>query len=188
VDVLKEHVRQNPDVSVLAYLDLFDLYHRLNKRREYEDLIAKFTEQFSVEVPKFEEYGTARVKQLEDYPTAMNRIMDLWPQEQAMDVIAQYIFTKPEQGRAVFTLEAYRELLMLYAILRDEHEGGVSDQLYHSAAGAKAVQSEVEPLDFWATSDSTKLEPRQVADIYKPKASNKIGLDIDLSDSDKAQK
>jgi pilus assembly protein FimV len=188
VDVLKEHVRQNPDVSVLAYLDLFALYHRLNKRREYEDLIAKFTDQFSVEVPKFEEYGTAAVKQLEDYPDALNRIMDLWPHEQAMDVIAQYIFTKPAQGQAFFTLEAYRELLMLYVILRDEREGGVSDQLYHSPASAKAAQAEVEPLDFWATTDTEKLEPKQVADIYKPKSSHKIGLDIDLSGSDKSKK
>lgn len=187
VDVLKDHVRQNPEGSALSYLDLFALYHRLNRKKDYEELTAKFNEQFSVEVPPFEEFGTATVKHLDDYPSAMDSIAGLWPDEEAMDVIAELIFTKPKEDQVAFSLEAYRELLMLYAILRDVREGLVSDEPFHSAAvESEDFKPDEQPLDFWADVDENAIDNRQVSDLYKPKASNKLGLDIDLSKNDKA--
>lgn len=185
VDVLKEHVRQNPDVSALAYLDLFSLLHKLGRRKDYDELTAKFNEQFSVEVPKFDEYGSASVKHLDDYEPAMDSIAGLWPDEEAMDVIAELIFRKPKEGQTPFSLEAYRELLMLYAILRDVREGVVSGEPFHSP-GAQALDvPAAEPLDFWATTDEKSAPGKQVKDLYHPKASNNLGLDIDLSKNQK---
>jgi hypothetical protein len=185
VDVLKDHVRQNPDVSALAYLDLFSLLHKLGRRKDYDELTAKFNEQFSVEVPKFDEYGSASVKHLDDYGPAMDSIAGLWPDEEAMDVIAELIFRKPKEGQTPFSLEAYRELLMLYAILRDVREGVVSGEPFHSP-GAQALDvPAAEPLDFWATTDEKSVPGKQVKDLYHPKASNNLGVDIDLSKNQK---
>jgi hypothetical protein len=69
--------------------------------------------------------------------------------------------------------------------LRDVREGVVSGEPFRSPGAHALDDSETEPLDFWATTDEKSVPGKQVKDLYHPKASNNLGLDIDLSKNQK---
>jgi hypothetical protein len=216
IDVLKQHIADNPDSSAIAYLDLFSLFYRLKRRDEYEELIEQFNQHFNAQVPPFEEYASGAARHLEDYPEALSRIQALWPSAKTMDVIAESIFKKPhDDGSEAMSLYAYQELLMLYAILKDIN--GLADagfDQFDTGLDFKSVVSleekniqaatfentKIKPLqtkkevkgeqDYWASADAfpplehSAQSPKVKPDLYTPKPSKKIGLDIDLSQSD----
>ena len=116
--VLKNHISENLDkISAVAYLDLFDLYHILGKREDYNNLRDEFNRVYSSQIPEFNEYKTISVG-LEMYPMTMSRIELLWPRQEVLSVIEKSIFEKPMSPKTSFTLEAYRDLLLLYAIAK----------------------------------------------------------------------
>src|SRR5690606_37670261 len=82
-------------------------------------LRAEFNEVFNAGAPPFEQYSTHR-RGLESYETAFSRIQALWPQPKVLDLIERSIFRDNQvDGDEVFDLQAYRELLLLYAIAKD---------------------------------------------------------------------
>ena len=97
--------------ALLAYLDLFKLYHRLGRRDEYEGLRDEFNRVFNAGAPPFERYAD-KGRGLDAYETAMGRIQALWPQPRVLDLIERSIFRDAEEGETeVFDLEAYRDRL-----------------------------------------------------------------------------
>ena len=184
IGVLKNHINESQEPSALAYLDLFKLYHKLDRRADYDKLRVEFNQKFNAGAPPFDQYSDAS-QGLESYETAFGRIQALWPQPRVLDVIENSIFRDASDGEAeVFDLEAYRELLLLHAIAKDviKRESGVgSSDFQHTSirplkavgprdaavaggvGGAAAVGDRVtQPLD----------------DI--PHASPRLGLDVDL--------
>ena len=181
IAVLKNHISENSDkVSSVAYLDLFDLYHILGKRDNYNALRGEFNRIYNTHVPEFDEYKTISVG-LEMYPIAMSRIESLWPRQEVLSVIERSIFEKPESPRSSFTLEAYRDLLLLYAIAKkiiDETQDYLKSSIQHS----KTSDSSLRKNNFHKTA-ATPLSTEQ----------SKISMtavDIDLSQiaSDKPDK
>lgn len=73
VDVLRHHIMDNVETSALIYLDLFDLYHSLGRRDDYDALRTDFNKTFNAKVPAFDEY-TTDTHDLEFYTTALSRI------------------------------------------------------------------------------------------------------------------
>ena len=189
VEVLRHHIAENEDTSALAYLDLFDLYHTLGKREEYEALRSEFNPQFNAQVPPFDDY-TADTQGLEFYTTALSRIESLWPTPRVLDVIEESIFRKSNSGEEAFSLAAYRELLLLHAIAK-------------KVVTKPIAATEPAPVEFLhADFDNTRLEPLSVEmrssptssvptttfditelDLTRPPASPRLGLDIDLTDA-----
>ena len=175
IGVLKAHIAESQEPSALAYLDLFKLYHQLNRRDEYDRLRAEFNHQFNAGAPPFDQYSDLS-RGLESYETAFGRIQALWPEPRVLDVSENSIFRYASDGDEVFDLEAYRELLLLHAIAKDvikRDAGGDSSDFQHTAirplkaaaagaAGATASERNTQPLD----------------DI--PHASPRLGLDVDL--------
>ncbi|RYG13956.1 MAG: hypothetical protein EON92_03885, partial [Burkholderiales bacterium] len=119
IEVLKNHISDNVETSALAYLDLLKIYHSLERRADYDLLRADFNRVFNAQVPLFDSYSDAS-NGLESYQTAMSRIEALWPSAKVLEIIEESIFRKPGTGDGeAFDLEAYRELLLLYAIAKD---------------------------------------------------------------------
>jgi hypothetical protein len=121
IDILQNHISDNVETSALAYLDLFDIYHKIGQRAEFAELRDEFNRVFNAQVPEFDQYGI-NSRGLEDYVPALERIQALWPNAKVLEVIEESIFRKPDLDNQPFDLLAYRELMLLYAIAKDVSE------------------------------------------------------------------
>ena len=209
IEVLKNHISDNVETSALAYLDLLKIYHSLSRRDEYDQLRDDFNKVFNAQVPVFDAYSD-KSSGLEAYHNALARIESLWPSPKVLEIIEESIFRKPGSGDGeAFGLEAYRELLLLYAMAMDvvERGGNVMDfdmsGLSQPPAGMDSQpptgfsNTSIQPLsaslEMARRSDSGRDsvgnslgtaddEDSPLPDIAMPRPSPRLGLDIDLSE------
>lgn len=177
IGVLEAHVHDQVDTSALAWLDLLDLYHSLDKRADYERLRGEFRERFMAQVPDFDHFGQAG-DSLEDYGRAVDRIVALWPSRKVLDVIAESISRQPGQPDAEpFSLEAYRELVLLYHVARDVAPAPVVPR---EGLATGFPHTSLQPLNAPERSAPEPLTEKEKLMI--PPASARLGLDIDLGE------
>jgi hypothetical protein len=120
IEVLRSHIEESEETSALVYLDLLKLYHQLNEKLEFEAFRQEFNAKFNAEMPEFDYYSAAATGDgLQAYSLAMSRIVALWPSAKVLTVIEESMFRQPDSQTATFDLEAYRELLLLYAMIKD---------------------------------------------------------------------
>jgi hypothetical protein len=183
IKVLCEHIAESQVPSALTYLDLLKIYHRLGREDEYERLRADFNGLFNAGAPAFERFSDEG-RGLEHYEHALGRIQALWLDPRVLDVIEQSIFRAADGPEAeVFDLEAYRELLLLYAMAKEMIE-------------RKAVDGE-SPRDFESTrvqalaATARRGAARSIDSVFggntmpmdqQPPASPNLGLDVNLDD------
>lgn len=188
IEVLRNHIADNVETSAVAYLDLFDLYHQLGRSEEYEALSDDFSRMFNAQVPVFDSYKAA-TQGLEYYEAALSRIVALWPMPKVLEVIEESIFRKPDSNSVVFSLAAYRELLLLHAIAKKVVEPSDPRKTAARNAVAKSTPSAyahttIQPLSAHLQ-DLPKLhalgQGEKVVDPTRPPASRHLGLDIDLN-------
>lgn len=130
IEVLRHHIESTPDTSPLVYLDLLSILHQINLPDEYESLRSEVSQKFAVDVPAFDRFGEAS-EGLEKYGRALSRIQALWPGPRVLELLEESIFRTPGSQAAsadeAFDLEAYRELLMLYALAKELSRDGGGD-------------------------------------------------------------
>ena len=203
VEVLQHHISDNVETSALAYLDLFDLYHRLNRKDEYEVLRKDFNKVFNAQVPEFEGYS-ADEQGLEAYPAALSRIEALWPTAKALELIEESIFRKPGESGDSFNLAAYRELLFLYSVAKEivDRPPGEMDfdlDVVAPPLGIASFDAKPEMTRFATTNiqpllaDGRDSQSQSLPDLPSlidpgsdptlPPASPRLGLDVDLTDA-----
>ena len=117
IRILRTHISESVEPSPIFYLDLFKIFHKLNRQDDYAALREEFNQVFNAEAPPFAEF-TVQGQGLEAFPVALAAITAQWPAPQVLDVIEQYLFRSPGQAD-VFDLDAYRELLMLYGVAKE---------------------------------------------------------------------
>lgn len=167
INVLRNHiVGDKAHISALAYIDLFNLYHQLDRRDDYETLRQDFNGLFNAQVPPFDLYETSGPG-LEANQEILQAIINAWTLPEVPELIESHIFCQPGSDVHVFSLEAYRELLLLYAIAKDSE---LDASPVHAPVPVKA---QVKPV-----TQNAELLPTQTM----PKASPRMGLDIDLSE------
>ena len=198
VDVLRGHIASNSHTSPLVYMDLFDLYHQLDRQTDYEALRTNFNQLFTGNIPEFGLYALSSTG-LEAYPVAMARIVALWPSPKVIEVIEESILRKPVASSETFDLEAYRELLLLYAIAREivqVEDSKDFDVLRFDCPGLQELPdlpdtspaeraarisgfslTSIQPL-----SASTGLNTTQDSDMLLPPQSPRLALDVNLDD------
>ena len=188
IEVLRNHIADNVETSAVAYLDLFDLYHQLGRKIDYEVLSEDFSRSFNAQVPMFDSYkGTTQ--SLEAYEAVLSRIVALWPTPKVLEVIEESIFRKPDSKSEVFSLAAYRELLLLHAIAKKVVEpvavrkpNARNEAVEHRPSAYASTTTQ--PL-FAHLQDLPKLygfgPADKKADPTRPQASRHLGLDIDLN-------
>jgi hypothetical protein len=179
VSVLEGHVHDQVETSALPWMDLLELYHSLGRRRDFDRVSGEFRERFSAQVPDFEHFDQP-TPTLENYGRALSRIVALWPNRRVLDVIEESIFRKPGlPGAEPFSLEAYRELVLLYHVAKD------------LAPVAEAPADEPRVTNF----SETSLQPLHALDapdraapdadlLLVPPASSNVGVDIDITAAD----
>lgn len=175
IRVLRNHLQESYEPSAMAYLDLFKLYHKLNRRDDYESLRDEFNRVFNAGAPPFERYAD-QGRGLEAYETAFSRIQALWPQPRVLDLIERSIFRDDQDERTeVFDLEAYRELLLLHAMAKDIIHRGTAPGKPETQEGFQ--HTAMQPLKLGAVpqpAGAGEVDPKV------PPASTSLGLDIDL--------
>lgn len=185
IQVLRQHLAESHEPSPLAYLDLLKLYHKLDRRDDYERLRKDFNRVLNAGAPSFDHFSEGS-RSLEDYEEALSRIQSLWPQPRVLDVIEKSIFR--DQGDAegeVFDLEAYRELLLLHAIAKDVIKRESAD-----ARGAQDFEhTAIKPLKAAGSPALATAVAAQMAGSRDtqpmdelPPASSQFGLDVDLDE------
>ncbi|WP_395055242.1 hypothetical protein [Polaromonas sp.] len=178
ISVLLEHMGDDVQVSALIYLDLFNLYHKVKRREDYEELAESFSRMFNARIPAFDAYTSAG-RGLESYTSTIAQIRSAWPRPAVVSFMESLIFLRPGEQREPFDPEAFRELLVLYGIARDivEAQPPLVDNLLDfdlPVAGADAAPSAGLPL---TAMDALPVIEDPVAVPGEPKA----GLDIDLN-------
>jgi hypothetical protein len=208
VEVLLHHIMDNVETSALVYLDLFDLYHKLGRRDDYDALRKDFHRMFNAQVPAFDDYAMDS-HGLEFYVAALTRIESLWPTPKVLDVLEESIFRKPDSRSEVFSLAAYRELLLLHSIAKKIITPPVVPEVPSTPNAAAALPPAtsfgptsiqplsarlqdappplpttlpvVHPIDPHAALSIDLMDSASVTDLTRPPVSSRLGLDIDLS-------
>jgi hypothetical protein len=154
IGLLRKHLVDNVKTSALVYLDLLDLYHQKGNEQDYEDLRDDFNRVFNTRIAPFAQYVPAPAGGA-TYDAVLLRIQAVWPTRQVFKVIEDALFREPGDAAEVLALEEYRELLLLYAVVRELIE-----------------------LDSGYTASGDTQWPELA---MKPRSSPRLGLDIDLS-------
>lgn len=169
IEVLRSHIYVNPETSALAWLDLLGIFHRLERREDYDWVRGEFNRIFNAQAPVFDNYGEDDAG-LETYQQALSRIVALWPSPRVLEVIDESIFRKPgREGGEAFSLEAYRELLMLHNLAKDVIDAGDAPVDFVTSS---------KPSDF----SHTSLEALSARLMIPAASVARIGLDIDLDE------
>ena len=179
IALLEAHVHDDVETSALAWMDLLELYHSLGRRAEYERLRNEFRQRFTASVPDFDHFDQPSAS-LENYERALGRIVALWPSPRVLDVIEESIFRKPGlPGAEPFSLEAYRELVLLYHVAKEmveQAQGAPHEPAFRDTA--------VHPLN--VTGRGEPVASRREL-LMTPPASARLGVDIDLGDGPGAE-
>ena len=202
IDVLRNHVGDDAETSALVYLDLFNLYNQLGRKSDYEALREDFNGRFNTKIPEFESYTVAGPG-LEAYQSALLRIQALWPSPKVLEVIEDSIFKRPENDSEAFSLQAYRELLMLYSVAKgiigadatsanEFGESGRGEDTYFSGAStaAELQHREFVPTGIQPLSASIGQTNASNSNVFKesrlpsktPPTLTSWSLDLDLSE------
>src|SRR5690606_27774432 len=126
---------------------------------------------FTGEVPDFDRFDQPSAS-LEYYARALSRIVALWPSPRVLDVIEESIFRKPGlPGAERFTLEAYRELLLLYHVASEVAGPNRGED------AARYSDTSLQPLNAMPLTERPAADPDT---RLVPPSSPNVGLDIDL--------
>lgn len=178
VSLLESHVHDHVETGALAWMELLELHHSLGRRGDYERVRSEFRQRFAVQVPEYEHFDQPGAS-LENHGRALSRIVALWPSRRVLDVIEESIFRKPgESGAEPFSLEAYRELVLLYHVAT-EMAAPHQEAPREAAAPGSFPETSLQPL--------SALERPQPAlpdreRLMIPPASPRLGVDIDLEE------
>ena len=147
IDVLEGYIRGTTSASPMPFLKLLEIYRRLGMRTDYERTRMNFNLRFNAHAPLWDADLT-HGHELKDYPGVIERLQALWADPaRALEVLERSLMRQDAESYT-FDLPAYRELLFLYAVLRDLSErpdgGHAGVDLLISSPASK--QGDLEPL------------------------------------------
>ncbi|MCZ2406418.1 MAG: hypothetical protein LC097_06755, partial [Burkholderiales bacterium] len=114
IEVMKKYIAANATTAPAAYLDLLRLYRSLSRVDDFNQLRAQFHEHFNAQVPEFGAFNQPG-RTLFAHPEALARIEAVWSDESVLPLIEGLLFRRDATAHARFELEAYDDLLLLYA-------------------------------------------------------------------------
>lgn len=181
VAVLTSYLQESSERPVLAYLELFRIYHGTGMRVEYEELRSMFRQIFGMDVASFSEYRD-ELRELELYLLPVTRIASAWPSVRSQEVIEELLFKRPATPRDLLSLQAYRELLWLYALAQEVvHHTGMPAGLQLRGDRGLSNGHFILPWADGETQDPGALSLDRLDRIDVAPELNSFAVDIDLS-------
>lgn len=118
IELLKSHIEQNPTESHVPWLLLLDLLHRTGNAQDYEEVRRQCKQHFNVDMPQYKKIKNGPRKEgIESYPHIMNKLIRLWPGEEAASYLNALLHDSRDGSRAGFDLATYRDIALLRSIL-----------------------------------------------------------------------
>jgi hypothetical protein len=119
-DLLVGHLRSTGGAVPMPYLKLMEIHRRSGDEAAYERIRERFHQRFNALAPAWGEPVHAD-RTLDDYPEVLAQIERAWANPvDAMALLETLLFRS--DGRELFDLAAYREVMFLYTLARDVHE------------------------------------------------------------------
>lgn len=171
IEVLKKHIEEHAEMSPLAFLELFKIYHTLGRQSEYNALRDSFQRMFNARIPNFAAFADEGLG-LDDYPATLLSIETAWGDARVLDTLEANIFRHPEDTGRPLDLAAFRDLLLLHAVAKNVlHAGG--DSLLPDGGGSNTWKGGLD--------DGAALRPRRLAQPDFSASLAPAGLDLDLA-------
>ena len=181
VAVLSAYIDESAEKPVLAFLELFRIFHASGMRVEYEELQSKFRQTFGVDTASFSQYKDER-RELEMYPVAVTRISSRWGTAEGQEVIEELLFKRPSGPRDLLSLDACSELVWLYSLGQNIiHSTGVPAGLQLLEDGGLPNNHFIMPWDAAHQDGLGDLSLDRLKSIDVATGSNAFGVDIDLT-------
>jgi hypothetical protein len=183
IKLLRDHIAESQVPSALTYLDLLAIHHRQGNQEAYEQMRVDFNGLFNAGAPAFDQFS-GEGRSLESYERAMARIQALWPKPRVLDVIEQSIFREVGDPQAeVFDLEAYRELLLLYALAKEMIQRDAVDSKLPKAFANTQVHALKTTAQRSAAAPAQRVIGKSTWSTgQQPPVSPNLGLDVNLND------
>lgn len=171
IALLEHNIADHAESNPLVYLDLLKALHTLSRKAAFDRYRDEFNALFTGEVPPYNQFNQAG-QGLEMYPELCAHIASVWPSRAALEFIEKCLVRDPNAAAEVrFDLEAFRELLLLHALLTrlsGEATSGVAP-----FSTAKSAEPLPPPADTGPVPVDAALPPTDI--------------DLDLSESVPAQ-
>jgi hypothetical protein len=179
VRLLESNIRDSVDANPLVFLDLLKILHTLSRRADFERYREEFNVQFTGRILDYSNF-LLEGNGLDAYEEICQQIVVLWPTEYTIDFIEQCLVRTPdddpEQG---IDLEAFKDLLLLYGVLRRLEQTDESAYLPFSTSRTANAPSVVpnEPSSH-AKAEGATSPPLPVIEAEPPVVD--VDLDLDL--------
>lgn len=170
ISLLERSIADHAESNPLVYLDLLKALHTLSRKQAFDRYRDTFNTLFTGQVPPYAQFNQAG-RGLEAYPELCDHLASVWPSKAALEFIEKCLVRDRDAGTDVnFDLEAFRELLLLHALVtRLSGETTSAAMPFSTARSAQAAASDTGPVPVEAAL------PGQAA----PAAD----IDLDLSES-----
>ena len=179
IDLLMGHLRSTGGSSPLPYLKLLEIYRRRGEREPYDRTRERFNRRFNAYAPDWES-DPQDGRSLEDYPETIAQLQTLWSKPPEVIELLDASLFRRDVSIDTFDVPAYRELVLLYSVVRDiaEHDGtgSVVDLLLPiDAAKERATAKD--------TNDSLLTSPVPFVSVTELSAADRRppALDLDIS-------
>ena len=134
IDLLLSHVRATGGTSALPYFKLLEIYRQQGDEEAFERTRERFNQRFNAHAPDWAG-DLAGGRLLEDYPEVLMRLQRAWPQPMRAVAELEGLLLR-RADLEPFDLPAYREVLMLHALVRDLPAVAVAQPPLANAAAA----------------------------------------------------
>ncbi len=143
IDVLLGHVRATGGTSALPYFKLLQIYREQGDEEAFERTRERFNQRFNAQAPDWSG-ESAGGRTLEDYPEVLHRLQRAWPQPiRAVAEMEGLLLRRADLEP--FDLPAYRDLLMLHALVRDLPAAPVAEPAAAAAVASTAAAPATTP-------------------------------------------
>jgi len=138
VDLLLSHVRSTGGTNALPYFKLLEIYCQKGDDEAYERTRERFNQRFNTFAPAVGG-DLLSGRSLEDYPDTVLRLQRAWPQPlRAVAELESLLLRRADLEP--FDLPAYREVLMLHALVRDLPAGALQPATTTAPSAAPALR------------------------------------------------
>jgi hypothetical protein len=118
IGLLENSIKGSSESNPLVFLDLLKLLHTLSRKAEFEKYRDEFNHLFTGLVPPYASFNRVG-NGIDAYPDICEQIAALWPKMDAMHFIEHCLVrTTDDAVDQGFALEAFRDLLMLHAVVK----------------------------------------------------------------------
>lgn len=180
VRLLESNIQGSSDANPMVYLDLLKIFHTLSRRAEFERYREEFNQQFTGRVPGYASF-LIEGNGLEAYDEICQQIVVLWPTDYTADFIEQCLVRTPEDDpEQGIDMEAFRDLLLLYGVLKRLDQTVDSAMVPFSAS--RTANSQLGTIDGIVVGGAPAAASAAAPTLapLAPKAEPDAGVDLDL--------